>query len=228
MWSDTVFILAAYLLGSVPHLAYLARLRRVRLVGDFHENLWTRAGKALAVLGVAGELVKGAVPVLAGRWLGFTPVTVAAGGLAAVGGQMWPVFARFDGEKGNSISIAMVIALAPRTAAVALILIIIALIIRMAPRFTARSRAEGKAIIGGPYSRSLPVGMVLFFLALPWLGWAFGEPPEIIWATALLLLLIIIRRLTAGLLDDLKTGTDIKTILWNRLLYDRAAVAWRR
>ncbi len=228
MWSDLIYILASYLLGAVPHLALLAKLRRVNLSGDFHETLWDRAGKALAVMGVLGEFAKGAIPVLVGRWLGFGPVAVAIGGLAAVCGQMWPVFARFDGEKGNSIAIAMVVALAPWPFAIALIFPLIAIVIRMVPRLAARARAEGKAAIGGPYSRSLPVGMALFFLSLPFLGWAFGEPPEIIWSTALLFVLIIIRRLTAGLRADLKTGAAKKSILLNRFLYDRTAATWRR
>jgi glycerol-3-phosphate acyltransferase PlsY len=88
VWSDIVYVLASYLVGTVPHLAWLARLRRVRLEGDFHEGLWDRAGKALAVIGVLGEFVKGAIPVLVGRWLGFGPVVVVIGGLAAVGAQI--------------------------------------------------------------------------------------------------------------------------------------------
>jgi glycerol-3-phosphate acyltransferase PlsY len=228
MWSDVVLVLASYLLGAVPHLALLARLRRVRLSGDFHENLWNRAGKIMAVTGVVGEFAKGVIPVLVGRWLGFGPVTVAIAGLAAVCGQMWPVFNRFDGEKGNSIAIAMVTALALRPALIALIFPVIAIIIRTAPRLIVKPGAGERPVIGGPYSRSLPVGMALFFLSQPFLGWSFGEPPEIIWITAVLFILIVIRRLTAGLRDDLKTGTDIQSILVKRFLYDRATAAWRR
>ncbi len=228
MWSDAALILASYLLGAVPHLALLAKLRRISLNGDFHENLWNRAGKTLAIIGVMGEFAKGVIPVLVGRWLDFGPVTIAVAGLAAVCGQMWPVFARFDGEKGNSIAVAMVTALAFRAAIVALIFPIIAIIIRTAPRLTVKPGAGVKPVIGGPYSRSLPVGMALFFLSLPLLGWFFDEPPEIIWVTALLFILILFRRLTAGLSDDLKTGADIKSIMVKRLLYDRATATWRQ
>jgi glycerol-3-phosphate acyltransferase PlsY len=139
---------------------------------------------------------------------------------------MWPVLARFDGEKGNSIAIAMVAALAPRPALIALVFPVVALIIRTIPRLEAR-RAEGKAIIGGHYSRSLPLGMALYFLSVPVLGWYFNEPLEIIWGAALLFLLIMIRRLTAGLRRDLKAGQDIKIVIIRRLLYDRATTTWR-
>lgn len=229
MWTDAGIILASYLLGSVPHLAFLAKLRRIRLKGDFHENLWNRAGKVLAVTGIMGEFAKGVIPVLVARWLDFGPATVAMAGLAAVCGQMWPVFARFDGEKGNSIAIAMVTALAYQPALVAFIFPVIALIIRTAPRLMGRSSAGGKRVVGGPYSRSLPVGMALFFLAFPFLCWWFKEPQEIIWVTAILFgLMIIVRRLTAGLRDDLKANADIKSIATKRLLYDRATAPWRQ
>lgn len=228
MWTDVVIILASYLLGSVPHLAFLAKLRRVRLKGDFHENLWNRAGKALAIIGIIGEFAKGVIPVLVARWLDFGPATVAIAGLAAVCGQMWPVFARFDGEKGNSIAIAMVTALAYQPALVAFVFPIFALIIRTAPRLMGKSVAGEKQVIGGSYSRSLPVGMALFFLSFPFLCWWFNEPLGIIWVTSILFILILVRRLTAGLRDDLKTGSDINTIVFKRLLYDRATAPWRQ
>lgn len=227
MWSDVALVIASYLLGTVPHLKLLGRLRRVRLNGDFHESLWNRAGKTLGVIGVLGEFIKGIIPVLVGRWLGFSPVTIVCAGIAAVCGQMWPVLARFDGEKGNSIAIAMVAALAPRPALIALVFPVVALIIRTLPRLRSKTAAGDKAIIGGPYSRSLPLGMALYFLSVPVLGWYFNEPLEIIWGAALLFLLIMIRRLTAGLRRDLKAGQDIKSVIIKRLLYDRATTTWR-
>jgi glycerol-3-phosphate acyltransferase PlsY len=228
MWSDAALILASYLLGAVPHLSLLAKLRDVKLDGDFHQDLWNRAGKTLAVIGVLGELAKGVIPVLAGRSLGFGPVTIALAGLAAVCGQMWPVFGNFDGEKGNSIAIAMMVVLAPGPTVIAIIFPIIALIIRTVHRLTAEPAAGGRVIIGGPYSRILPLGMALCFLSLPVLSLCFHQPPEIIWCTTVLFILIMVRRLTAGLRNDLKASRDIKSILIKRLLYDRATAQWQR
>lgn len=229
MWTDIVLVLGSYVFGSIPHLSLLARLRRVDLDGDFHENLWYRAGRVIGIVGVAGEFVKGALPVLVARSLDFGLATVAIAGLAAVCGQMWPVFSRFDGEKGNSIALAMVIALTPVSALVAVIIIIIALIFRTLPRLIAKSGKPGaRSIVGGPYSRSLPVGMFIAFLGLPFVSWYFGEPVETIWGCTALFVLIIIRRLTAGLSEDRKTGQDIGSILLRRLLFDRATVQWRR
>src|SRR4030042_5663309 len=113
MWPEVLLIPGAYILGSVPHLLLLAKLRHVELGGDFHQELWYKAGKVTGVLGVVGEFVKGILPVLIGKALDFNIVIVAGAGLAAVCGQMWPGFWKFAGEKGNSIGLAMSMALAP-------------------------------------------------------------------------------------------------------------------
>jgi glycerol-3-phosphate acyltransferase PlsY len=228
MLTDIALILGAYLFGSVPHLSLLARLRRLDLSGDFHESLWHRGGKIIGVIGVLGEFAKGAIPVVVGWSLGFRPAVVAIAGLAAVCGQMWPVFSRFDGEKGNSIAIAMAFALAPLPATIAIVPIIIALLFRTIPRLAKSGGSGHRAIVGGSYSRSLPLGIAAGFLLLPLASWYLGEPAAIIWGTAVLFILIMVRRLTAGLRADLKSSDDIKGILIRRLLYDRATAAWRQ
>ncbi|HUT67068.1 MAG TPA: glycerol-3-phosphate acyltransferase [Dehalococcoidales bacterium] len=229
MWADIALVLGAYILGSIPHLRFLAKLRHVELDGDFHENLWYRGSKTVAVVGVLGEFVKGVLPVLVGKGLDFGLAVVAVAGLAAVCGQMWPVFSKFDGEKGNSIGMAMVIALTPVPGLAAVIIIIIALIVRAVFRLMAKPGHSGdRSLIGGSYSRSLPLGMVLCFLSLPIIAWYLGEPVEIVWSCAVLFMLIMIRRLTVGLRDDLKVSRDIGSILLKRLLYDRAIARWRQ
>jgi len=228
MWAAVFLVAGAYLFGSVPHLRFLSRLRGIRLDGDYHQELWHRAGRLTGVLGVLGEFVKGAAPVLVGKSLDFAPPAVAVAGVAAVCGQMWPVFGRFDGEKGNSIAVAMGAALVPLALLCSLGFVVVALVVRMAPRI--RARSSGRRIIGGEYSRSLPLGMFACFLALPFFAWAFGEPPAYIWGLAALFgLMIIMRRLTAGLRLDLRESPDRRRdIILRRLFYDRAAVSWRR
>jgi len=226
MWADVVLILGSYLLGSVPHLSLLAKLRHVELDGDFHQNLWSRAGKVTGVLGLLGEFIKGVLPVLIGRALDFGPAVIAIAGLAAVCGQMWPVFSKFDGEKGNSIALAMVMVLVTKSGLVAITPVIIALLIRTIPRLVAKSSGD-KPIVGGAPSISLPLGMAICFLILPLITWYFGEPVEVVWCCVALFILLIIRRLTAGLRHDLKAGGDVKRILINRLLFDRATAGWR-
>ncbi len=226
MWADVVLILGSYIFGSVPHLSLLAKLRHVELDGDFHQNLWSRAGKIAGVLGILGEFIKGILPILIGRAFDFGPAVIAIAGLAAVCGQMWPVFSKFDGEKGNSIALAMVMVLVTKSGLVAIIPVIIALLIRTIPRLVAKSSGD-KPIVGGAPSISLPLGMAICFLILPLITWYFGEPVEVVWCCVVLYILLMIRRLTAGLRHDLMASGDVKRILINRLLFDRATAGWR-
>ncbi len=228
MFADAALILGAYLLGSVPHLSLLAKLRHMDLDGDFHQSLWFKAGKITGVIGVLGEFAKGVIPVLIGKYLDFCLTTTSIAGVAAICGQMWPLFSRFDGEKGNSIALAMVIALAPRPALVTLVIAAISVIIRTSTRFLAKSPVR-QPVVGGPYSRSLPLGMFTGFFILPFAAWYLDEPPEIIYCfAALFVLMIMIRRLTTGITADLKASNDIKGILLKRLFYDRATAVWRQ
>jgi hypothetical protein len=48
MLADIFLITGAYLLGSVPHLKLLAKLRRIDLSIDFHQQLWSRGGRLAA------------------------------------------------------------------------------------------------------------------------------------------------------------------------------------
>ena len=229
IFAGIAFVIGAYIFGSLPHLFLLAKLRGIDLNGDYHQDLWNRGGKALGIAGVIGEFIKGIVPVLVARALSFDIAVIALAGLATVCGQMWSVFMRFDGEKGNSIAIAMSLALVPVPALVAVIPVIIAVVIRTAPRIFAGSRSGNRSpVIGGPYSRSLPLGMLACFLVLPFSAWGFGEPAAVVWCCAALFLAIMLRRLTAGLAGDLKSGTNAMAIVGRRLLYDRATVDWRR
>jgi glycerol-3-phosphate acyltransferase PlsY len=227
MLPGIALIAGGYLIGSLPHLTLLARFRRVSLDGDYHQTLWNKGGKTLAIIGIIGEFSKGIIPVLVGKALDFDIIYIAIAGVAAVAGQMWPVFNRFDGEKGNSIALAMVFALAWQPALIGLIPLLISLVFRTAPRLF--DNAGGRQpIVGGSYSKSLPVGMFLCFLVLPLAAWWMDEPPEITWSLAILfIMMIIIRRLTAGLIADLKSSNNISGILINRLLFDRSTVDWR-
>ena len=105
---------------------------------------------------------------------------------------MWPIFSRFDGEKGNSVALAVALALTPGLAIVAFLPVIISLIIRTPPRLLYSVKSPNKSpIIGGPNSRSLPLGMALSFILLPLASWWVGEPLEIILGYSALFILLI-------------------------------------
>ena len=219
---DAALIVGAYLLGSAPQLSALARLRHTSLSGDYHMSLWYRAGKLIAVMGILGEFIRGAIPVLVGRFLGINLTAVAIAGIAVVCGQMWPVFNKFNGEKGNTTGVGMAVALAYRPFLAAAICFAIGAGIRVFGRILRRRRSDPKVpVVGGPFSLSMPLGMLAGFLVLPITSWLLEEPVEITSAFGVLFVLIVVRRLTAGLTRDLKAGAGIKQIFINRLFLDR-------
>ncbi len=123
----------------------------------------------------------------------------------------------------------MVVTLMPQPALIAFIPAFLAVIIRLATRWRARVKSSGASpVIGGTYSRILPIGMLSFFIILPFSAWGFDEPRVVIWSMVALLGLIVLRRLTAGLITDLKSGNGITRIVLRRLFYDRATVDWRQ
>lgn len=223
MWADIALVLGAYLLGSLPHLSFLGKLRGVDLGGDLHISLWRRGGRLVGTIGILGEFAKGVIPILIGKSLGFDLSIVVLAGLAAVTGQMWPVFSRFDGEKGNSIGLAMAGALAPKLLFIALVPMVIGVAIKTVPRLLDTSQSLNERLkFGGSPSRSLPLGMAIGFLLFPVASWVLGEASVVTSGYIALFLLIMVRRLTAGLRGDLAVNTGIKRILINRLLYDRS------
>jgi glycerol-3-phosphate acyltransferase PlsY len=107
-------ILAAYCLGSISFAIVVSRLMRLpdpRSYGSKNPgatNVLRTGRKTAAVLTLLGDGGKGAVAV----WLAsfFTP-QVAAAGLAAFLGHLFPVFHRFQGGKGVATAAGVLLAL---------------------------------------------------------------------------------------------------------------------
>lgn len=115
-------MLLSYVLGSVPvgYLAGRAFGVDVRKVGSGNigtANVLRAAGKWAAILTLAGDMLKGLIPVLLARTLSDNLWLHAAVAFAAVVGHCWPVFLRFRGGKavatgaGTSIGLAPVVGL---------------------------------------------------------------------------------------------------------------------
>ena len=114
------FLVLAYLYGSLPITEEMAKRKGVDLrksgtgkVGS--GNLWQTAGATYGIIGGLTDLGKGAVPPLVARALGFSNSVASAAAAAGVAGQMWPVFRRFDGGRGNSSTLGLALALSPRS-----------------------------------------------------------------------------------------------------------------
>jgi glycerol-3-phosphate acyltransferase PlsY len=234
MWFDVVFTVVCYLLGAIPFMVLLARAKGITIMEgeDLHAVIWNRLGGKWGLLGASFDIiVKGVVPPIAGYYLGFPLATVMSGSLASVAGQMWPVFRRFDGEKGNTVSLGLFLAVTILYQYYIMWLIFIPAIIgasvKLLPKWFARGKSLGERVrIGGqPQSKSLPVGILFGFMLMPIVSALSGRPLEFTVALAVLFFIIVLRRLTAdGLMDDLKTGGRLGSVLWNRFLYDRSFV----
>jgi len=98
--------LTAYLLGSISTAILTCRalgLSDPRSGGSGNPgatNVLRLHGKVPAALTLAGDVLKGLLPVAAVALLGGTPLTLAVTALAAVLGHLYPVFFGFRGGKG--------------------------------------------------------------------------------------------------------------------------------
>jgi glycerol-3-phosphate acyltransferase PlsY len=116
-------IVASYLLGSLSFAVIVSRvvgLADPRSYGSGNPgatNVLRSGHKGAALLTLVFDVLKGYVPVLLallGRErFGFGDLTVAAVGLAAFVGHLWPVFFRFKGGKGVATAAGVVLALNP-------------------------------------------------------------------------------------------------------------------
>lgn len=228
-WASILLVVGSYFLGGIPIQYYLGRLRGVDLKGeyDMHISLFRKVGPAVGVLGVVVDMAKGAIPVLVANLLGWDVLVAALAGLAALIGQMWSIYNKFDGEKGNTTGIGMAVALAPRAAAVMVTFIAIGAFIRTIPRLLKKDQTNSERLrFGGPPSNSLPIGMVIGFAMFPiattsaFSTW-FAHPLSTTLVAMGMFLLVMLRRATANVREDFKSGHSKVKIVLNRLLLDR-------
>ncbi len=225
-----LLILASYFLGAIPFMILIGRMRGVDLSRepDLHHALWYGVGRTWGILGFLLDILKGVVPVLAGFLLGFPLAVNALAGMAALCGQMWPVFRRFDGERGNTVSVGINFTLSlaygvPIIFVIALAIAIAGFLIRTALRWKGSgSNLDERLRLGGSPSLVFPLAVIIGFASCPVSSALLAQPVEMTLAFTGVVVLILIRRLTAGLLNDLRGSRRPWEIIVNRLLFDRS------
>jgi pheromone shutdown protein TraB len=102
--------------------------------------------------------------------------------------------------------------------------ILIGISFKIIPRMMQSNQTLSERLkFGGPVSNSMPLGMGVGFAIAPLSSWCLRQPPEMTWGFLAVFVAIMIRRLTVGLSKDLKEPkTNIRSILINRVLYDRS------
>lgn len=228
MWDDALIIIGAYLLGAFPVVYLLGRLRGFDLSKeeDMHISLWRKVGRREGLIGITWDVVKGGVAVvIVDKCSDFGWGTVTGVGLVVVVGRMWSIFLKGRGEKANTTSLGVSAALSYQALPFLFGPIILGVCIRTLPRFFAPRQSMSERLkFGGPPSLSLPLGMFFGFGLFPLGCWIMNQPLETVIVTAIIFLLIVIKRVTAGLREDLKTATNKKSVLINRALYDRSYI----
>src|SRR5213593_3978949 len=215
---DALAVLGSYFLASISFPYWIARAKGIDLRAFGSRKLGgSNLAKAVTPLhGVAGGLLDGAkgfAAVVLTRALGFPLETQLLCGLAAIAGQMWPVFHQFDGGRANATTwgfqlaadfIAFFIAWIPVIAAAAL-------------RVTVRPRPK----------RLLPLANLLSYAVFPAVIWEQEGVTPTVLAGVAALGLVIARRVTAGLREDLATGAPVARVIANRALFDRSELQER-
>jgi glycerol-3-phosphate acyltransferase PlsY len=106
MITQSLLVLASYLLGSVSRAIIVCRLMGLpdpRTQGSNNPgatNVLRIGGKKAAAVTLLGDSLKGLLPMLAAHALGADAGLLAATGLAAFLGHLYPVFFGFRGGKG--------------------------------------------------------------------------------------------------------------------------------
>jgi glycerol-3-phosphate acyltransferase PlsY len=122
-----VLVAAAYLVGSVPFGVLVAR--RVagvdpRQAGSGNigaANVLRTSGRAAGALTLLLDAAKGAAPALVARHLDAPPGVLAATGLAAIAGHVFPVWLRLRGGKGVATACGAFLVMTPVAAGAAVV-----------------------------------------------------------------------------------------------------------
>ena len=222
-----LYILACYLYGSLPVTEALAKKKGTNLRKDGTGkvgagNLWQTSGAVNGIIGGMFDIGKSALPVLIADSLRLGKGVGCAGSVAGLIAQMWPVFKKFDGGRGNSSAIGLALTLSPKSFLMALIPMLAGGVIWSLP-IMMRNDLTWKQRMKFPSKNSdeIPLGMLAGWVGMPLFAWLMNEPKSVVRALLAMAVVILVRRITGGLSNDIAEGKDLKEVVRNRTLYDR-------
>ncbi len=134
MITSLLWIVAAYLLGSVPTGLLLGRLYGidVRKEGSGNigaTNLYRTVGRKVGVWTLFLDCLKGFLPVLLAAKLGLQDSMLAWIGLAAFCGHVFSIFLKFQGGKGVATALGVFLALEPLAVLGALVVFLLLVLV---------------------------------------------------------------------------------------------------
>lgn len=127
MLATFLFVILGYLAGSVSTAIIVCRIMGLpdpRSEGSRNPgatNVLRFGGKKAAAITLAGDFVKGLLPVLLARWAGVEETGLALTALAAFLGHLYPVFFGFEGGKGVATAFGAILGLSWPVALAALV-----------------------------------------------------------------------------------------------------------
>lgn len=211
-------VIVSYLLGSISFPYWIARAYGVDLRATGERklgggNLAKTVGLPQGIVGGTLDGAKGFFAVVVARALGLPLEAQLACGVAALIGQMWPIFHHFDGGRANATGWGFALAADP-----------IAALIMGTPLYLSLLAVR---VVHPRPTRLLPLASILSFAIFPAVIWEQeGTTPTVV-AGLVVLALILVRRISAGLREDLATGAPLARVLANRAMYDRSELQER-
>jgi glycerol-3-phosphate acyltransferase PlsY len=176
-FSEIGLAVFGYLLGSVPCGLVLARLTGApdpRKVGSGNigaTNVMRSGGKALGILTLILDILKGLIPTLiAARFLE-NPYAICLVGFLAFLGHLFPLYLRFKGGKGVATAIGVMLVLMPKALLLSLVCFLIAAF----------------------FTRMVSVGSIVASALLPLWGAVWRYPRAYVILSFLMAILIIYR-----------------------------------
>ncbi|MBK5261799.1 MAG: glycerol-3-phosphate acyltransferase, partial [Peptostreptococcaceae bacterium] len=128
-----ITLIVAYLLGNISPSIILGKKYGIDIKSQGSGNAGTTnalrvLGKKAGIITFAGDILKGVVAVILGRYVGGETIAMACG-LLAFCGHVWPVFYKFKGGKGAATALGVITAINPIMGLlVALVVVLIVLI----------------------------------------------------------------------------------------------------
>jgi acyl phosphate:glycerol-3-phosphate acyltransferase len=206
-----LLVIAAYLLGSIP-LSYLSGRSRgidIKRQGTHQVgagNLWRTTSRKLGFFVGIYDFLKGMLMVYIAQKAGLDASLQLFTGIAVIIGHNWPVFLRFHGGRGIATALGLIIILpslnSPNITTWPLIVFF------------------GLGIAVLIVAHRTPVPVLFALVSLPITSAIAGEPLRLTMGYLLLLLIIIIKRLTAQPNTE-AVKADMGRVLLNRFFYDR-------
>ncbi len=169
-----LLVIGSFVIGSIPCGVLVARAKGIDLknVGSGNigaTNVLRTTGKWPALLTLAGDVLKGVIPVAVGKYLLHDLTMEGVIGLSAILGHNFSLFLRFRGGKGVATSIGVLLVFSPKAA---LVTVVIWLVVTLFTRYSSLGAIVSFGVLpltiyGADYTRErLVISLIISVLLM--------------------------------------------------------------